>query len=125
MASRIPKVGFTRHREEENDLTQCQSRWLLSHGHDDEAIEVLACIEAMDLDDPYIRTQYDEIKYSIAYERDNAVRWRDLVRRSKTDSTKTLRRLVLGASTQAIQQFQGLFITENPSSILLDFTETH
>ncbi|OJJ53057.1 hypothetical protein ASPSYDRAFT_62259 [Aspergillus sydowii CBS 593.65] len=85
-------------------------RWLLSHGHDDKAVEVLACIEAMDIDDPYIRTQYDEIKYSIAYERDNAVRWRDLVRRNKTDSTKTLRRLVLGASTQAIQQFQGINI---------------
>lgn len=111
VASRIPTVGFTRKRQEGNDLTQCQSRWLLSHGHDDEAIEVLACIEAMDLDDPYIRTQYDEIKYSIAYESDNAVRWRDLIRRNKTDSTKTLRRLVLGASTQAIQQFQGLSIT--------------
>lgn len=105
---------FTRHRKEGNDLTQREFRWLLSHGHDDKAVEVLACIEAMDIDDPYIRTQYDEIKYSIAYERDNAVRWRDLVRRNKTDSTKTLRRLVLGASTQAIQQFQGLFYNGIP-----------
>ncbi|KAL2833272.1 general substrate transporter [Aspergillus cavernicola] len=85
-------------------------RWLLSHGHDDEAIQVLACIEAKSIDDPYVTNQYDEIKYSIQYERDNAMRWRDLVRRNKTDSTKTLRRLILGASTQAIQQFQGINI---------------
>ncbi|KAL4921117.1 major facilitator superfamily domain-containing protein [Aspergillus aurantiobrunneus] len=85
-------------------------RWLLSHNRDDEALEVLACIEALDSDDPYIRTQYDEIKYSIGHERDNAIRWRDLVRRNRSDGTKTLRRLLLGASTQAIQQFQGINI---------------
>ncbi|KAL4899130.1 hypothetical protein BDW74DRAFT_184000 [Aspergillus multicolor] len=84
-------------------------RWLLSHDRDDEALEVLACIDAMSPDDPYIKTQYDEIKYSIAYERENAIPWRDLIR-NKSDSTKTLRRLVLGASTQAIQQFQGINI---------------
>ncbi|KAL5334443.1 general substrate transporter [Aspergillus crustosus] len=38
-------------------------RWLLSHDHGEEALEVLACIEAMSPDDPYIRTQYDEINY--------------------------------------------------------------
>lgn len=82
------------------------TRWLLSHGRDDEALEVLACIEAMALDDPYVKTQYDEIKYSIAYERQNTIPWRDLLR-NRSDNTKTLRRLLLGASTQAIQQFQG------------------
>ncbi|KAL4763167.1 sugar porter family MFS transporter [Aspergillus foveolatus] len=83
-------------------------RWLLSHGRDDEALEVLSCIEAMAPDNPYIKTQYDEIKYSIAYERQNAMPWRDLLR-NKSDNTKTLRRLLLGASTQAIQQFQGSY----------------
>ncbi|KAL4870665.1 hypothetical protein BDV12DRAFT_165575 [Aspergillus spectabilis] len=90
-------------------LPECP-RWLLFHDRDDEALEVLACIEAMSPDDPYIRTQYDEIKYSIAYERDNAIRWRDLILRNKSDCTKTHRRLFLGASTQAIQQFQGINI---------------
>ncbi|KAL4963229.1 sugar porter family MFS transporter [Aspergillus stella-maris] len=85
-------------------------RWLLSHDRDEEGIEVLACIEGMRPDDPYIKTQYDEIKYSINYERDNAIRWRDLLRRNKSDGTKTLRRLLLGAGTQAIQQFQGINI---------------
>ncbi|KAL5050238.1 hypothetical protein BDW71DRAFT_194610 [Aspergillus fruticulosus] len=81
--------------------------WPLSHDRDDEALEVLACIDAMSPDDPYIRTQYDEIKYSIAYERENAIPWRSLLR-INCDSTKTLRRLLLGASTQAIQQLQGI-----------------
>jgi hypothetical protein len=39
------------------DLTTfMQTRWLLSHGRDDEALEVLSCIEAMAPDDPYIKT---------------------------------------------------------------------
>jgi len=79
---------------------------------EDEAMEVLACVEATSTDDPVIITQRDEIKFSITYEADNAVRWRDLLRRSKSDSTKTLRRLLLGAGTQAMQQFQGNFLTQ-------------
>ncbi|KAI9926195.1 hypothetical protein ASPWEDRAFT_43563 [Aspergillus wentii DTO 134E9] len=85
-------------------------RWLLSLGREEEALEVLACIEAKTIDDPYITTQHDEIEYSINYERENAVRWRDLLSRKKADGTKTLRRLLLGAGTQAIQQFQGINI---------------
>ncbi|KAF7593214.1 hypothetical protein BBP40_011844 [Aspergillus hancockii] len=85
-------------------------RWLLSHGRESEALEVLAAIEAKPLDDPYVSTQHDEIVYSIQYERENAVRWRDLLRRNKTNDTSTLRRLLLGAGTQAMQQFQGINI---------------
>lgn len=70
-------------------------------------MEVLACVEATSADDPLILTQRDEIKFSITYELDNAVPWRDLLRRNKSDNTKTLRRLLLGAGTQAMQQFQG------------------
>ncbi|CBF77732.1 hypothetical protein AN4337.2 [Aspergillus nidulans FGSC A4] len=44
-------------------------KWLLFHGRDDEALEALSCIEAVPPDDPYIKIQYDEFKYSIAYER--------------------------------------------------------
>lgn len=72
-----------------------------------EAIQVLACVEATSPDDPLIITQRDEIKFSITYELDDAVPWRDLLRQNKTDNTKTLRRLLLGAGTQAMQQFQG------------------
>ncbi|KAF5855567.1 hypothetical protein ETB97_008977 [Aspergillus alliaceus] len=83
-------------------------RWLLSHGRETEALEVLAAIEAKLVDDPYVSTQHDEIVYSIQYERENAVGWRDLFCRDKTNDTKTLRRLLLGAGTQAMQQFQGI-----------------
>ncbi|KNG85303.1 MFS sugar transporter [Aspergillus nomiae NRRL 13137] len=85
-------------------------RWLIAHDRHDEAAEVLACIEGMSIDDPYITTQHNEIKFSIQYERDNAVRWRDLLLRRQSDGTKTLRRLLLGAGTQAIQQLQGINI---------------
>ncbi|GAB1209741.1 hypothetical protein APSETT445_008522 [Aspergillus pseudonomiae] len=81
-------------------------RWLIAHNRHEEAAEVLACIEGMSIDDPYITTQHNEIRFSIQYERDNAVRWRDLLLRRQSDGTKTLRRLLLGAGTQAIQQLQ-------------------
>ncbi|KAJ5599592.1 Major facilitator superfamily domain general substrate transporter [Penicillium hetheringtonii] len=85
-------------------------RWLMTQSREDEAMEVLACVEATSADDPLILTQRDEIKFSITYELDNAVPWRDLLRRNKSDNTKTLRRLLLGAGTQAMQQFQGINI---------------
>ncbi|CAG7924046.1 unnamed protein product [Penicillium olsonii] len=86
-------------------------RWLMMQAREEEAMEVLACVEAKATDDPLIITQRDEIKFSITYETQNAVRWCDLLRPSKSnDTTKTLRRLLLGAGTQAMQQFQGINI---------------
>lgn len=71
----------------------------------------------MSINDPYITTQHSEIKFSIQYERDNAVRWRDLLLHRQSDGTKTLRRLLLGAGTQAIQQLQGVFLFRTMSAI--------
>ncbi|PYI32180.1 general substrate transporter [Aspergillus indologenus CBS 114.80] len=86
-------------------------RWLMQHGHEAEAMQVLAAIEAKPIDDPYIATQRSEIEYSIHYERENAVRWRDLFRsRHGSNDTKTLRRLLLGAGSQFMQQFEGINI---------------
>lgn len=80
----------------------------MTQAREDEAMEVLACVEAKTVDDPLIITQRDEIKFSITYETENAIGWCDLLRPNKSDNTtKTLRRLVLGAGTQAMQQFQG------------------
>lgn len=79
----------------------------MTQEREDEAMQVLACVEATSADDPLIITQRDEIKFSITYELDNAVGWGDLLRPNKNDNTKTLRRLLLGAGTQAMQQFQG------------------
>ncbi|KAJ9222518.1 hypothetical protein DTO169C6_5109 [Paecilomyces variotii] len=86
-------------------------RWLMSHGHEVEAIEVLASLEDKSVNDPYISTQRNEIIYSIQYEKENAISWTQLLfKANKDDSTKTLRRLLLGAGTQFIQQFEGINI---------------
>lgn len=45
----------------------------MTQAREDEAIEVLACVEATSIDDPVIITQRDEIKFSITYEKENAV----------------------------------------------------
>lgn len=84
------------------------TRWLLCHGRTDEALHVISSIEAKPKDDPYVATQHREIVYSIQYERENAVPWRDLLTGRSANDTKTLRRLLLGAGSQALQQFQGM-----------------
>lgn len=81
--------------------------------HDDEvtAVEVLACLEAKSVNDPYVSTLRNEIAYSIHYERENSVKWSQLFfDYKKNNSTKTMRRLLLGAGTQFMQQFQGINI---------------
>lgn len=86
-------------------------RWLTAHGREAEALEVICCLEAKPADDAYVTTLHDEIAYSISYERQNAVRWRDIfLRRKHPNDTKTIRRLLLGAGTQFMQQFEGINI---------------
>lgn len=84
--------------------------WLLAHGREDEAVEVISCLEAKPMDDPFVIAQRNEIEFTIRYERENAVRWRDLLKRDKKNDTKTLRRLLLGAGSQFMQQFGGINI---------------
>ncbi|GKZ19580.1 hypothetical protein AbraIFM66951_011297 [Aspergillus brasiliensis] len=87
-------------------------RWLLQKGREEEASLVLACIEDKPIDDAYVITQKNEIEYTIYYERENAIRWRDILFHKKTNNgdSKTLRRLLLGAGTQFMQQFEGINI---------------
>ncbi|KAJ6181322.1 hypothetical protein N7519_011783 [Penicillium mononematosum] len=85
-------------------------RWLLAHGKEEEAVEVLSCLEAKPIDDPVVITQRNEIAFSIQYERQNAVRWRDLLKKDKKNDTKTLRRIFLGVGSQFMQQFGGINI---------------
>ncbi|UNI23831.1 hypothetical protein JDV02_009625 [Purpureocillium takamizusanense] len=84
-------------------------RWLLYHGRDDEARQVLRCLAGKDTDDANITVQQEEIKYSVQYEKEHHVRWRDLLR-PQPGGTKPLRRLILGAGTQFMQQFEGINI---------------
>jgi len=86
--------------------------WLIAHGRTQEATEILACIEDKPTTSPVVSAQLHEIQYSVDYELQHAVKWKDiLLRRNKdTADTKTLRRLLLGANTQLMQQFGGINI---------------
>ncbi|KAH0348253.1 general substrate transporter, partial [Aureobasidium melanogenum] len=85
-------------------------RWLVNQDRHDEALEIMACLEAKELDDPVVVTLQREVIESVQYERLHAVRWRDLLRGKVTGETKTIRRLLLGAGTQLMQQLQGINI---------------
>ncbi|KAK6439784.1 hypothetical protein LTR95_004006 [Oleoguttula sp. CCFEE 5521] len=85
-------------------------RWLVMKGRFKEAEQILADLEAKDIDDPMIQAQLSEIKFAANYEREHAVRIRDLVRGRKGDQagTCTVRRLLLGMGSQFMQQFSGI-----------------
>ncbi|KAI0838875.1 general substrate transporter [Hypoxylon sp. FL0890] len=85
-------------------------RWLLAHDQEAEASKILADLEDKPVDDPYVVAEREEIIYGIEYERQNAINWGDLLRGRTKGGTKTIRRLVLGAGTQAMQQFGGINI---------------
>jgi len=88
-------------------------RWLIAHDYEDEAFKILADLENKTEDDPFILAQHKEIVYTVQYERENAVPWSKLLRGKTGDKggTKTIRRLLLGAGTQAMQQLAGINVT--------------
>jgi sugar porter (SP) family MFS transporter len=85
-------------------------RWLIAHGQEKEAIQILADLDDKPIDHAYVITQYQEITYGVQYERDHAIKWSDLLRGRTQDGTKSVRRLLLGAGTQFMQQFGGINI---------------
>lgn len=78
----------------------------MARGRVDEAEIILADIEGLDVNDPFIITQSKDIQWAVQYEKDHAVRWRDLLRGRTGDQagTHTIRRVLLGMGTQAMQQ---------------------
>ncbi|EME89736.1 uncharacterized protein MYCFIDRAFT_71755 [Pseudocercospora fijiensis CIRAD86] len=88
-------------------------RWLVQKDRHEEAEQILADIEGTEIEDPYVQTELADIKFSTQYERDHAVRIRDLVRGKKGENagTCTLRRLILGMLAQAVQQLSGINVT--------------
>ena len=88
-------------------------RWLIAHGREDAAFQILADLEDRELDDPWILAQHKEIVFAVDYERRNAVGWADLLRgrTGPQGGTCTVRRLLLGAGTQAMQQLAGINVT--------------
>jgi hypothetical protein len=85
-------------------------RWLIAHDRHTEALEILAALEARPKEDAFVATQLREIDESVRYERDHMVRWKDLFSGKISGDTKTVRRLLLGAGTQFMQQFEGINI---------------
>ncbi|KAI1633668.1 general substrate transporter [Biscogniauxia mediterranea] len=88
-------------------------RWLIAKGRIEEADVILADLEGLDVADPYVVTQSKEIQWAVNYERENTVPWSMLLR-GKTGpngGTCTIRRLLLGMGTQAMQQFSGINVT--------------
>lgn len=88
-------------------------RWMIAHDQEDEAFQILADLENKDVNDAYILTQHKEIVYAVQYEREHAIPWKDLLRGRTGEhaGTCTIRRLILGAGAQAIQQFSGINVT--------------
>jgi hypothetical protein len=82
-------------------------------GQVEKATQILADIEDCGIDDPYVTTEVKDIVYAVNYEREHGVRWRDLLRGRTGDQkgTSTIRRLFLGAGTQAMQQLAGINVT--------------
>jgi MFS family permease len=88
-------------------------RWLMMKGRVEEAEKILADLEATDVEDPFIIAQSKDIQWAVQYEKDHAIRWRDLLRCKTGDQagTHTIRRMLLGMGTQAMQQLSGINVT--------------
>ncbi|KAI1809452.1 general substrate transporter [Poronia punctata] len=88
-------------------------RWLIAKGRIEEADVVLAALEGVDVTDPYVRTQSNEIQWAVNYERKNTIPWSMLLRGKTGDmrGTCAMRRLLLGMGAQAMQQFSGINVT--------------
>jgi hypothetical protein len=81
-------------------------RWLIAKGRVEEAETILADLESTDVSDPWIITQSKDIQWAVQYEKDHAIPWKDLLRGRTGDQagTHTIRRLILGMGSQAMQQ---------------------
>lgn len=88
-------------------------RWLVNKGRIEEAEQIIADIEDLDIDDPWVITHSNEVQYAAKEERENAVPFTDLLRGRTGNSKGTcvLRRLLLGMSAQALQQLSGINVT--------------
>ncbi|KAL9042056.1 MAG: hypothetical protein Q9180_000863 [Flavoplaca navasiana] len=87
-------------------------RWLIAHGRVEEAEKIIADLEAKTVDDPWVVTESKEIQWAADFERENGMSWTDLLKgRTGAGNTCTIRRLILGAGTQAMQQLAGINVT--------------
>jgi hypothetical protein len=82
----------------------------MAKGRVDEAEKILADLEGTDIHDPYVITESKDIQWAVQYEKDHAVSWGNLLRGRTGDQggTHTIRRLILGMGSQAMQQLSGM-----------------
>ena len=87
-------------------------RWLLAHGREEEGVAILALLEGegTPLDDKRVVEQKIEILEAVRIEKEQSPSWRDLLR-GKTGNTGMVKRLLLGAGTQWMQQLVGINVT--------------
>lgn len=78
-------------------------RWLMLKGREDEAREVLACLDEVDLNDPSVDRQINEIKHSL--ELSAGVGVKDLLKQGKE---RNFHRTALGFVIQMFQQISGI-----------------
>lgn len=83
-------------------------RWLMINGRYEQARKVLAGLSNEDLDSDAVHTQFTEIKYHVEHEQELAEtsRVKDLF--NGNDKLQNLRRIILGAGTQFMQQWGGI-----------------
>lgn len=104
-------------------------RWLVGKDRLKEAEQILADLEDKDVNDPYVQTELNEIKWAADYEKEHQVRIRDLLR-GKSGSqggTSALRRIILGMGAQAMQQLAGINVTSarRSESLSIVFTSAN
>ena len=100
---------------------------MIAHGDIDKAEQIIADLEATTIDDPWVVTESKgtsfshnlfkvtslnhsiEIQWAAQFERENGMSWFDLLKgKTGAGNTCTIRRLLLGAGTQAMQQLAGI-----------------
>lgn len=81
-------------------------RWLIAKGRVDEAEQIIADLEDMDVKDVLISQQVKEIEFTVKYEQENSPTWGQIVtgKTGGAGGTSTVRRLLLGIGAQAMQQ---------------------
>ncbi|KAF8869218.1 general substrate transporter [Mucidula mucida] len=87
-------------------------RWLLAHGYEKEGVTVLAALEGegTSIDDKHILAEKEEILEAVRIEREQRPPLKDILR-GRTGNTGMVKRFLLGAGTQWMQQLVGINVT--------------